>query len=116
MFRFEHKSHALAPTGIFLNRLFRYLLFSIGILFFSLMIGILGYHFLCGMSWLDSLVNASMILSGMGPVNIITGDLGKLFESAYALYSGVAFLSTIALLFTPILHRIMHRIHLDNPD
>lgn len=82
-------------------------------MFISLLIGILGYHFICKLSWLDSLVNASMILGGMGEIDIIQSNSGKVFISLYALYSGITFLSASAIIMAPIFHRVMHRFHLD---
>ncbi len=79
----------------------------------SLALGVLGYHLLGGLSWLDALVNASMILTGMGPVNEIATVGGKLFASFYALFSGVAFLTIVAVLLAPAVHRFLHRFHLD---
>lgn len=80
---------------------------------FSLGIGMLGYHYLCDQSWVDALLNASMILTGMGPVNVITTSTGKIFASAYALFSGIAFLTIFAVFFSPIFHNFLHRFHLD---
>lgn len=79
----------------------------------SLALGVLGYHLLAGLSWLDALVNASMILTGMGPVDGIKTVAGKLFASFYALFSGVAFLTIVAVLLAPAVHRFLHRFHLD---
>ena len=79
----------------------------------SLALGVLGYHLLGGLSWLDALVNASMILTGMGPVDGIPTVAGKLFASFYALFSGVAFLTIVAVLLAPAVHRFLHRFHLD---
>lgn len=79
----------------------------------SLALGVLGYHALAGLSWLDALVNASMILTGMGPVNEMTTVGAKLFASFYALFSGVAFLTIVAVLLAPAVHRFLHRFHLD---
>lgn len=73
----------------------------------------LGYHLFAGLSWLDALVNASMILTGMGPVDQMTSVGAKLFASFYALFSGVAFLTIVAVLLAPAVHRFLHRFHLD---
>jgi hypothetical protein len=78
----------------------------------SLGIGVLGYHYLDGLSWLDSFLNASMILAGMGPVDAIRTDAGKWFASFYAVFSGVVFLSTVAVFLSPIAHRFLHKLHL----
>jgi hypothetical protein len=78
-----------------------------------LVIGVAGYHDLEGLPWLDALLNASMILSGMGPVNSVRTSAGKVFASCYALFSGVAFISAVGVLFAPVMHRFLHRFHLE---
>ena len=78
------------------------------------MAGVAGYHYFGQLSWIDSLVNASMILTGMGPVDPMPDNKGKLFESVYALYSGVAFLTTVAVLLAPVVHRFLHALHIDD--
>jgi hypothetical protein len=78
--------------------------------------GILGYHFLEKLSWIDSLVNAAMILGGMGPVNELHTNLGKLFAAFYALYSGIVFLVVVAVILAPLYHRFLHRFHLEIED
>lgn len=110
---YEHKKQPLASTKTFYKRIGKSLLFAICVLFVSLLIGIVGYHATTGMSWLDALLNASMILSGMGPVNTITTDIGKWFASFYALFSGVIFITNIGLILAPAVHRIMHRFHVE---
>lgn len=90
---------------------------SAGILIISLGIGVLGYHVLEGLPWLDALLNAAMILGGMGPVNPVVTPGGKLFASFYALFSGMIFLVIFGIIVTPIAHRILHILHLDTePD
>jgi hypothetical protein len=89
------------------------LLYTFLLIFFSLGIGMVGYHHYLPISWVDALYNASMILTGMGPVDHITTDHGKIFASFYALYSGVAFLSSMAVLLGPMVHRMLHKYHLD---
>jgi len=79
----------------------------------SLAIGIWGYHRFEHLSWLDSLLNASMILSSMGPVTPLRTDAGKWFASFYALFSGVAFITVVGVFFAPIVHRLLHRFHLE---
>lgn len=90
-----------------------YAFFSILILAFSIGIGMAGYHYFGNLPWVDSFLNASMILTGMGPVDRMKTDGGKLFSSFYALFSGVAFLTFVAVLFSPVYHRFMHKFHLD---
>ena len=91
-----------------------YTLFAIALLTISVAIGVLGYHYFGNLGWLDSFYNASMILTGMGPVNEMTTQAAKIFASFYALFSGVVFLSTVAIFFAPFAHRIMHLLHVDN--
>jgi hypothetical protein len=78
-----------------------------------LAIGIVGYHEFEGMAWVDATVNAAMILGGMGPVNELHTNAGKLFAAAYALFSGIVFLVAIAVLLAPVVHRFLHRFHID---
>jgi len=91
----------------------RYTIIALGIDLGSLAIGMLGYHFLEGIPWVDSLLNAAMILGGMGPVNELHTTAGKLFASFYALYSGVIFVVVASVLFVPVVHRFLHRFHLE---
>jgi hypothetical protein len=79
----------------------------------SLGLGICGYHFCAGLSWLDALLNAAMILSGMGPVNELDTVTAKLFASFYALFSGVVFITSVAVLLAPVFHRFLHQFHLE---
>jgi hypothetical protein len=109
---YEHRWQPLIPTEAFLARLFKQVLVALFIVILSLGIGIAGYHYLEGLSWIDSLLNASMILGGMGPVNPLRTDAGKLFASFYALFSGMIFLVVAGLIFAPVFHRILHRFHL----
>ena len=113
---FEHHSQPLATPTEFTRRMVRYTLISTGIILFSLVIGILGYHYLESLSWIDSLLNASMILGGMGPVNGLQTTAGKIFASFYALYSGIILLASVGLWVTPIFHRFIHRFHLEIED
>lgn len=110
---YEHHSRPLLPKKEYYNRLFRNFLWGGMIVIFSLILGILGYHFMGGLGWTDSLLNASMILTGMGPVNAMTTTAGKLFASFYALFSGVVFLTTIAFVLAPVAHRFLHKFHMD---
>jgi hypothetical protein len=83
---------------------------------FSLAIGIAGYHWLESLSWMDSFLNASMILAGMGPVNVPNTEAGKLFAGVYALYSGLAVLAIAAVVFAPVIHRVLHRFHIEEGE
>lgn len=109
---YEHHKQPLAKRSVFAKRLILNGIIGLILLVFSLGIGMIGYHFLEGLSWIDSLLNASMILGGMGPVSPLNTVPGKLFASFYALYSGVILLASVGILAAPIFHRFMHRFHL----
>jgi len=112
--RYEHRKQPLATRKLYLKRLLRSLLIAISILLFCLLIGILGYRYLAEATWLDALHNASMILSGMGPVIEIHTTSGKWFSSLYALFSGVVFITNIGIVLSPAIHRLFHRLHLED--
>ena len=109
---YEHHKQPLAKRSVFAKRLALNGVIGLALLIFSLGLGMFGYHFFEGLSWLDSLLNASMILGGMGPVNPLQTSGGKIFASFYALYSGVVLLAAVGILAAPIFHRFMHRFHL----
>src|SRR5881296_4146463 len=104
---YERRKQPLLSRAKFLKRVGRHGLVALGVLVFGLGSGILGYHFIAHLSWVDSLLNASMILGGMGPVDPLKTTSAKLFASGYALFSGVIFLAVAGLLFTPVIHRLM---------
>jgi hypothetical protein len=110
---YEHKSEPLLPPGKFARRLLAHLAVALAAISGSLGIGVAGYHFLEKLPWLDSLLNASMILGGMGPVDTIRTSAGKLFASFYALFSGVIFLVIVGVLIAPVAHRLLHGLHLE---
>jgi hypothetical protein len=110
---YEHRSQPLLPLSKFARRLARHGGVAALLLAVSLGGGVLGYHSLEGQAWIDALLNASMILGGMGPVNELHTTAGKLFASAYALFSGLAFLATAGILLAPVAHRLLHRLHAD---
>jgi len=114
--RFERRHEPLLPKRLFLARMARFAGFSAGILVASLIAGILGYRYIVGLSWLDALLNASMILTGMGPVDPMRSTGAKLFASFYALFSGVVFLTSMGVLAAPFVHRLMHRFHIASND
>lgn len=97
-------------------RLAGHALVALAILAAALVLGVLGYHRTEGLSWIDALLNASMILGGMGPVDVLRTTGGKLFASFYALFSGVLFLVVAGVLIAPIVHRFLHRFHLESSD
>lgn len=111
--RYEHRSQPLLSRRLFMRRLLLHSLVAFGVMLLSLLVGIFGYHWLVGLSWVDSLLNSAMILGGMGPVNAINGDSGKVFASFYALFSGVIFLVFAGIIIAPLAHRLLHRLHLE---
>lgn len=110
---FEHISEPLLSPRAFALRVARSVAVAMAIVLFSLLLGMLGYRTFEGLSWLDAFLNAAMLLGGMGPVDPPQTGAGKLFAGLYALYAGLVFIVTAALLFTPILHRLIHRFHWD---
>lgn len=114
--KLEHRKQQVVPLRRFVVRVIRYMLFALGLIIISLAIGIFGYHYICGLSWIDSLYMSAMILTGMGPVSEMTTTGGKLFSSFYALYSGVAFLSITAVFFAPIVHRVLHILQVERDN
>ena len=110
---FEHRTQPLLPRRIFYRRVANSMMLGSAVILGSLLVGIAGYHFLEHLSWLDSFVNAAMILSGMGPVNPLQTNVGKFFAGFYALFSGLAFITSIGIVFTPLFHRFLHRFHLE---
>jgi hypothetical protein len=113
LFHLENKHDPLASRLVFLRRVRRNFLITLLIVAFSLALGTLGYHYLGGVGWVDGLLNAAMILTGMGPVDRMENTAGKLFATFYALYSGIAFLTLVAVLMAPIYHRFLHQFHIE---
>jgi len=114
--RYEHRSQPVLPRKHFIRRIIYHVLLALAVVTVSLAIGVVGYRFLAGLSWIDALMNAAMILGGMGPVNEISSVSGKLFATFYALYAGVAFLAIAAVLIAPFAHRLLHRLHMEDTD
>lgn len=112
-FRYERPHEELAPHHVLWGRLAASALLSATIILASLAAGMLGYHQTEGLPWLDALLNASMILGGMGPVSPIVTPGGKIFASVYALYCGVLILLNVGLLMAPVAHRVLHQFHMD---
>jgi hypothetical protein len=113
MMDFEHRQEFLLPRPLFLRRMARWTAVAGVVLVGSLALGVFGYHFIEGLPWIDALLNASMILGGMGPVDPLRTSAGKLFASFYALYSGLAIISIAGLLLAPVVHRFLHKFHLE---
>lgn len=114
--KFETNKQEVISIKHFAKRLGRYFMFAFVLIAFSVFIGTLGYKYFANISWLDSFHMACMILTGMGPVVEMKTPASKLFSSLYALYSGVAFLSITAVFFAPIIHRLLHILHIENNE
>jgi len=114
--RLEQKHEQLAPMPIFLKRVAASLGIAAALSAFALFLGIAGYHWIGGLDWIDALLDASMILGGMGPVHALTNDCAKVFASFYALFSGLVFIGIMALILSPLVHRMLHRFHADEKD
>ena len=110
---FEHHKAKLISRKEFISRQIKYMGFAAIILVWSIGAGTAGYHVFGKLPWIDAFLNASMILTGMGPVDHLDTNSAKLFAAFYALFSGVAFLTFVAVLFAPIYHRFLHRFHLN---
>lgn len=113
---FERKHEQLAPVSVFIRRVVRSVLMAGLLIMIALCIGIAGYHWLAGFDFVDSLLEASMILGGMGPVNPLTTTGAKLFATCYALFSGLVFIAILGIVLAPITHRMLHKFHIDEKD
>jgi hypothetical protein len=114
LFNFERYSDPLASTSVFYRRLTINGVTAIVLVLASLFVGMGGYHFIAGLAWIDAFQNAAMILSGMGPVDELHDNGAKLFAGLYAIYSGLALIATAGVTIAPILHRFLHRFHLED--
>lgn len=114
--KLENRKQKVVSLSHFLIRVWRYALFALLLVTFSILIGTIGYHYFGNISWLDSFHMACMILTGMGPVAEMNSPGAKMFSSFYALYSGVAFLSITAVFLAPIIHRLLHILHVEQDE
>lgn len=108
---YESRTQAPLPHASFVHRLLLHLAGALGLLALSLGVGMAGYVYFEQLSWIDAFVNAAMLLGGMGPVNMPLTQGGKMFAGFYALYAGLVFIVTAALIFTPVVHRVLHKFH-----
>ncbi|HEY1793161.1 MAG TPA: hypothetical protein VGG34_09600 [Opitutaceae bacterium] len=113
---YERIGEKLLPWPLFLRRMALTFLATVLMVSIALLAGALGYHYIARLGWVDSVLNASMILTGMGPVDPMKDTPSKLFASGYALFSGVVFLSAAGIVLSPIFHRIIHAFHMDEDD
>ena len=110
---FEHRSSPLLPRQAFYRRVINCFLFSQALVAVALGVGMAGYHFIENLGWVDAFENAAMILSGMGPMTQSEPDAGKIFAACYALFSGLAFITSMGVVFAPVVHRFLHKFHLE---
>ena len=111
---FEHHHEKLLPRRLFIRRLAKYALISLAVVLVSLVIGMVGYHTFEGYGWVDSFLNAAMLMGGMGPIGALHTDAGKIFAGFYALYCGFVLLIAIGIFAAPIFHRFLHHFHLES--
>ncbi len=110
---FERRHENLLPRSKFLKRVLKYALISLSLIIVSLLVGMTGYRMFEGFSWVDSFLNAAMLMGGMGPANTLRTDNGKIFAGIYALYCGMVLIIAVGIFAAPIIHRFLHRFHLD---
>ena len=114
---FEHISKPVLPRKQFLSRMTRALLLGLGLIVISLAIGMVGYlRFFPTLDWADAFVNAAMILSGMGPMAVPETSGAKIFSGCYAIYSGLMLVISAGVVFAPLVHRFLHKLHADEDD
>src|SRR5277367_4898 len=112
----EHRTKHLLPRREYYRRVARHAILGFAVIVVSLGIGMIGYHRFENMPWIDAFVNAAMILSGMGPVTELKTDGGKFFAGCYALFSGLAFVVLMGLILAPVIHRALHKFHLEDTE
>jgi hypothetical protein len=113
---FEHRTKHLLPRKEYFRRLAHHAALGVAVLVVSLGLGMAGYHFFEKLPWVDAFVNAAMILSGMGPVATLQTDAGKIFAGCYALFSGIALIGILGIIFAPVVHRFLHKFHLEDKE
>lgn len=114
---FEHVSKPVLPRAQFISRQWRALLLGVALITVSLAIGMVGYrYFFPTLDWADAFVNAAMILSGMGPLAVPETTAAKIFSGVYAIYSGLMLVMSAGVVFAPLLHRFLHKLHVDDDD
>ena len=111
---FEHHTKPLLPRKIYYQRLVHHAVLGLMVIIVSLGLGMMGYHKFEKLPWVDAFVNAAMILSGMGPVATMQTDAGKIFAGCYARFSGIALITILGIIFAPVVHRFLHKFHLED--
>jgi len=110
---YEHRSAPVLTRQHFIQRMVQHFLLVLLVIGGSLVMGVVGYHVFAGLAWIDSLLNAAMLLGGMGPVGDIPTTAGKLFASAYALYAGLVLITASGIMLAPVMHRVLHKLHVE---
>ena len=110
---YEHRTKKLLSRAEFAKRVAHHVKLALAVVALVLGIGVAGYHFLANLGWIDALLNASMILGGMGPVSPLETDAAKIFASIYALFCGLVFVGIASLLVLPFAHRLLHSLHIE---
>ncbi len=110
---FEQKHEKVVPLPVFARRMLAAVGVALALIAPALLLGIAGYHWIDNLNWVDSLLEAAMILGGMGPVNPLRNDAAKIFASAYALFSGLVLIGVMGIILTPITHRVLHKFHVE---
>ncbi len=113
LFKYENNKQKLAPLRVFAGRVAKHVVIACCFSAVALVIGIAGYHWVAGLGWVDSFLEASMILGGMGPVNQLKTPGAKLFASVYALFSGLVLIAVMGIVLGPVAHRVMHKFHVE---
>ncbi len=113
---FERKHEKVVPVSVFVIRLSTFIGIAGVLVLIALSVGVAGYHWIAGLGWVDALLDASMILGGMGPVNPLPTNAAKIFASGYALFSGLVFIAVMGIILSPIAHRMLHKFHIDEKD
>jgi len=110
---FEHKSQCLLPLWPFIKRMALFFVIAGSLVATALLIGVAGYHWIAGYTYMDAFFNASMILTTMGPVGEVKTDAAKVFVAFYALFSGLVFLTVMSVVLAPVVHRFLHTFHVE---
>jgi hypothetical protein len=113
---YERRHQKIASRSTFVKRMIAHIAAAALLSAAALFLGVSGYHWIAGLGWVDSLLEASMILGGMGPVNPLTTTGAKLFSSGYALFSGLMFIALMGIVLSPVIHRLLHKFHADERD
>ena len=113
---YEHRTKPLLPRREYFRRIVRHAALGFAVIVVALGMGMTGYHVFEKLSWIDAFVNAAMILSGMGPVATLQTDGGKIFAGCYALFSGLALIAILGIIFAPVIHRALHKFHLEDKE